>query len=246
MRLTIIGTIFLVCLATDSVGQDCTGKLNVTHQILDDSRQLYLKTRNATYELDGNCFVVPKSRRSEFRELPFVFWNRFPPNDAPTAGFLLIQTIKTMKSAQQQSVRVFRNPNWFVATEAASRSQASGTLNTPVNKTIKEWNSAYGTPGSPIDFAQRLGVVWHAYLLPDEDVSSASYDKFWIVPESLDSDRTVVGNNMVRFIPQTSGFGYFLTGYIAKVQRDVSAMEVKFESNIEEFGEQRYQFVFEE
>lgn len=69
----------------------------------------------------------------------------------------------------------------------------------PYKGTIDAWNAAHASPGTPLEFAQRLHSQWHAFADSDKAVASSDFPDFWKVESTFDQDHGVITNYLIHF-----------------------------------------------
>jgi hypothetical protein len=199
---------------------------------LDNARDyLILKSPRNYYVLQDTCIVI--QRRTFGKTLDFAILNRFPADTQVSDAYVFIKSHRTLTSSPPIKISLSRGDGWFLEPNKAHKPEAAARMNfDPFEGTIKDWNSAHSTPGSPGTVDDRLSVQWHAFATSAPGLPSTVPIHYWQITEPFDQIHDVRTNYLIRFTVNT-GSANSLIPFQVYIQPEVKEVELTLFSNID-------------
>jgi hypothetical protein len=205
---------------------------------LDDIKFNYLalKAPRGTYVIDNQCNLV---NRREFRKiLSFVV---LPVSSSSTTTALYIKSYRTFSNNPPYPIKVSRGDGWYLSDSANGTATVQNKLDDkPYTGTIQDWNAAHSTTGTPLDFKDRLKIIWHTYADDQKTMSSTDDPNYWTTKADFDFNHGTLTAYLLRF-PSNSQTPIPFNVYL---QDQVTQIDLILNSSVEALSGE-YKFIIQ-
>jgi hypothetical protein len=195
---------------------------------------LALKSPRGVYAIDNHCILV--NRREFAKILKFMV---LPVGTKSTTAALYIKSYRTFTNTQRIPIKLSRGDGWFLSDSPDGTAAVQARLDDkPYTGTVQEWNAAYSTAGTPLDFKDRLKVSWHAYADDQKSMASTDDQAYWAASADFDFSHGTLTAYLLRF-PANSQSAIPFEVYM---QDEVKEVDLILSSNVEALAGE-YKFI---
>ena len=186
---------------------------------------LALKSPRGVYAIDNHCILINR------REFPKILSFVVLPVDSETAtAALYIKSYRTFSTTPPFRIKLSRSDGWFLSASPDGTATVQNRLDDkPYTGTIQDWNAAYTTAGTPLDFKDRLKISWHAYADDQKTMASTDDQTYWTTKADFDFSHGTLTAYLLRF-PANSQTPIPFAVYL---QDEVKQVDLILNSNVE-------------
>ena len=195
---------------------------------------LALKSPRNTYVIDNHCILI--NRREFPKLLSFVV---LPVGSSSETAGLYIKSYRTFSNSPPYRIKLSRGDGWYLSDSSDGTATVQNRLDDkPYAGTIQDWNAAYSTAGTPLDFKDRLKIRWHAYADDQKTMSSTDDPTYWTTKADFDFSHGTLTAYLLRF-PSNSQTPIPFNVYL---QDEVIRVDLILNSNVEALSGE-YKFI---